>query len=99
MSQGGAVVFSGALLDNRPVPGSYLGAFVVSALLALVVRSGHDFLKRKSKRHWSMRFPIVGLEKLSPKDGLTRWYQGAFLFAFVILPMCSLVHFSDKVTR
>lgn len=97
MSQGGAVLFPGALIDTRPVPGSYLGAFVVSLLLMLTVRVGTAYLDGKRGRHWSLRFPIVALDKLSPKDGLSRLYQGAFLFLFVILPALSLVHFADKV--
>lgn len=97
MSQGGAVLLPGALMDDRPVPGSYLGSFTVAVLLAAVLRVGREYLRGKENRHWSMRFPVVGLENLNPKHGLTLIYQGAFLGAFVILPMASLVHFSDKV--
>lgn len=96
-SQGGSVLFPGVLIDDRPIPGSYLAVFVVAMLLFLVVRIGREYLKGKQQQYWTLRFPVVGLEDLLPKDGLTRWYQGVFLFAFVILPAISLVHFCDKV--
>ena len=97
MSQGGRVLFPGALIDERDIPGSYLGSFIVAILLTALVAVGRSYLRGKERRHWSQRFPVVGLGDLSPKDSLSRWYQGVFLFAFIIVPMASLIHFSNKV--
>lgn len=99
MSQGGSVLFPSTLLDYRPVPGSYFGIFVVSLLLAIVSRIGRQFQKGKEKRNWSQRFPVVGLKDLDSNDDLSRKYQGVFLFAFIGLPMLSLLHFNGKVLR
>lgn len=89
--------FSLALPDTRPVIAAYLGCFVVSLLLTVVSLLGYKFAKRSKSEHWSLRVPVILLEDLNPQSYATKTYQSIFIFAFVVLPMLSILHFNNWV--
>ncbi|ELR67962.1 hypothetical protein C942_00270 [Photobacterium marinum] len=99
VSQGVNPISKAVLLDDRPIPGSYLAIFIISVMMLILTAIGRVYARNYSMDNWASSIPIFGFERLDYRSKLARRYQGAFLFFFIIFPLFSIIHFNNKVIQ
>jgi hypothetical protein len=92
VTQGGAAIFSAALIVSNRVPAAMLGIPICSILLLISSLIGIDFA-RKTGPAWPDRIPLVGFEQIDTKTPEAKTYQGFMLAVLSLLPAVSLIHF------
>lgn len=98
VTQGGQEIFGAKLLLSSRVPAAMLGILICAALSIIVSALGTIYARRATSP-WANRVPVVGFDEIDGHSREGTAYQGVMLSLISALPLLSLIHFWDVLSK